>query len=69
MKYQEVYHEYTAFLNQQTQLRQRLNGIPKGYITVKRIAGKEYYYLQYTSFGKKKVSISGNLKYQRSGRS
>ena len=54
MKYQEVYHEYTAFLNQQTQLRQRLNGIPKGYITVKRIAGKEYYYLQYTSFGKKK---------------
>ena len=28
--------------------------MPKGYIITKKISGKDYYYLQYTMFGKKK---------------
>lgn len=54
MKYQKVYNEYITFLYHQTELRHRLQIIPKGYITIKKIAGKAYYYLQYSSFGKKK---------------
>ena len=54
MKYQELYIEYTALLQHQTELYWQLNVIPKGYITVKKISGKEYHYLQYTSLGKKR---------------
>lgn len=54
MKYQELYNEYTTLLYCQSALQQQLQLLPKGYITTKRIAGYEYYYLQYNSFGKKK---------------
>lgn len=54
MKYQELYNEYTTLLYCQSVLQQQLQLLPKGYITTKRIAGYEYYYLQYNSFGKKK---------------
>lgn len=54
MKYQELYSEYVAILYHQSALRQQMRMLPKGYITIKKIAGKEYYYLQYTSFGKKR---------------
>ncbi len=54
MKYQELYNEYSVLLYSQTKLKQRLNAIPRGYITTKKISGKEYYYLQYTYLGKKK---------------
>lgn len=54
MKYQELYNEYATLLYRQANTRQKLQAIPKGYITIKKIAGKEYHYLQYTCFGKKK---------------
>lgn len=53
MKYQELYDEYTTLLHYQTEIRRQLQLIPKGYIASKNISGKEYHYLQYTSFGKK----------------
>ena len=54
MKYQEIYDEYTTFLKHQSALQQQLQSLPKGYITTKKISGKEYHYLQYTYWGKKK---------------
>lgn len=54
MKYQELYNEYTSTLYSQSELYQQFQTIPKGYITTKKISGKEYRYLQYTSLGKKK---------------
>lgn len=54
MKYQELYNEYTSALYSRSELYQQFQTIPKGYITIKKISGKEYHYLQYTSFGKKK---------------
>ena len=54
MKYQELYNEYIALLYRQTELQRQLQTISKGYITLKRIANREYHYLQYTVFGKKK---------------
>lgn len=54
MKYQELYKEYVSLLNRQTDIHRILNTIPKGYVTVKKISGKAYHYLQYNSFGKKK---------------
>lgn len=54
MKYQELYNEYAALLVYQAEIYQQAQAIPKGYITTKKISGKEYHYLQYTSFGKKK---------------
>ena len=54
MKYQELYTEYVTLLNRQASARQKLQALPKGYITIKKISGKEYHYLQYTTFGKEK---------------
>ena len=54
MKYQELYNEYVTLLYRQANTRQELQDIPKGYVTIKRISGKEYHYLQYTVFGRKK---------------
>ena len=54
MKYQELYNEFTALLVYRTELQRQIQTIPKGYITIKKISGKEYHYLQYTLFGKKK---------------
>lgn len=54
MKYQELYNEYIDLLHSQIALQKQWQSIPKGYITKKKISGKEYYYLQYTSFRKKK---------------
>ena len=54
MKYQELYNEYTTLLYRQANTRQKLQAIPKGYVTIKKISGKEYHYLQYSSLGKKK---------------
>lgn len=54
MKYQELYNEYSELLYSQTKLKQRLKATPRGYITTKKISGKEYHYLQYTYWGKKK---------------
>lgn len=54
MKYQEIYNEYVALLYRQVNTRRELQAIPKGYVTIKKISGKEYHYLQYTYLGKKK---------------
>ena len=54
MKYRELYDEYRELLVCETKLRQEIYRIPKGYLVTKRIAGKEYLYLQYTAQGKKK---------------
>lgn len=54
MRYLELYNEYSALLHRQLEIQLYLQDVPKGYISAKRISGKEYYYLQYTAFGKKK---------------
>lgn len=54
MKYRELYDEYRNLLNREAMLRQEMQRIPKGYLVTKKIAGKEYLYLQYTAQGKKK---------------
>ena len=54
MKYRELYDEYRELLVYETKLRQEMHRIPKGYLVTKKIAGKEYLYLQYTAQGKKK---------------
>lgn len=54
MKYRELYDEYRELLTRETKLRQEMQQIPKGYLVIKKIAGKEYLYLQYTTMGKKK---------------
>ena len=54
MKYHELLVEYKELLAQDVRLRQEMHKIPKGYLVTKRIAGKEYLYLQYTVQGKKK---------------
>ena len=54
MRYQELYNEYVTLLYHQANTQQKLQALPKGYISIKKISGKEYHYLQYTSFGKKK---------------
>jgi hypothetical protein len=54
MKYQELLVEYKELLAKDVRLRQEMNLIPKGYLVTKKIAGKEYLYLQYSVQGKKK---------------
>lgn len=54
MRYFELLNEYKDLLHADVQLRTQLQAIPKGYVTTKRIAGKDYYYLQYSVQGKKK---------------
>ena len=54
MRYFELLNEYRDLLHADVQLRTQLQAIPKGYVTTKRIAGKDYYYLQYSAQGKKK---------------
>ena len=54
MRYVELLTEYRELLRADVQLRTQLQAIPKGYVTTKKIAGKDYSYLQYTVQGKKK---------------
>ena len=54
MKYHELLVEYKDLLAEDVRLRQELHLIPKGYLVTKKIAGKEYLYLQYSVQGKKK---------------
>ena len=54
MKYQELLLEYKDLLAEDIRLRQEMHQIPKGYLVTKKIAGKDYLYLQYTVQGKKK---------------
>ena len=54
MRYRELYTEYRELLACEIKLRQEMFRIPKGYLVTKKIAGKEYLYLQYTAQGKKK---------------
>ena len=54
MRYVELLNEYKNLLFEDVQLCTQLQTIPKGYVTTKRIAGKDYYYLQYSARGKKK---------------
>lgn len=54
MKYRELYDEYSGLLMREVALRQEMHEIPVGYLVTKRIAGKEYLYLQSTEHGKKK---------------
>ena len=54
MKYHELLAEYKELLAEDVRLRQEMHLIPKGYLVTKKIAGKEYLYLQYTVQGKKK---------------
>ena len=51
MKYHELLVEYKKLLADDVRLRQEMNLIPKGYLVTKKIAGKEYLYLQYTVQG------------------
>lgn len=53
MKYQEIYNEYTSLLRRNEAIGSQLNGLPKGYLTPKTIAGREYCYLQFNEDGKK----------------
>lgn len=55
MKYQEIYDEYTSLINNYSKIRFELQSLPKGSIVKKNIANKEYHYLQYTSYGKKRT--------------
>ena len=54
MRYHELFDEYRELLASEIKLRLELHQIPKGYLVTKKIAGKEYLYLQYTIQGKKK---------------
>lgn len=54
MKYLELYNEYINLLHRQSEIQRYLKEFPKGNISIKKISGKEYHYLQYASFGKKK---------------
>lgn len=54
MRYFELLTEYKDLLHSDVQLHTQLQAIPKGYVTTKKIAGKDYCYLQYTVHGKKK---------------
>ena len=54
MKYHELLIEYKELLAEDVRLRQEMHLIPKGYLVTKKIAGKEYLYLQYSVQGKKK---------------
>ena len=54
LRYFELLNEYKNLLHADVQLCTQLQAIPKGYVTTKRIAGKDYYYLQYSAQGKKK---------------
>ena len=54
MKYHELLVEYKELLAEDVRLRQEMHLIPKGYLVTKKIAGKEYLYLQYSVQGKKK---------------
>lgn len=54
MKYRELLDEYRELLASDVELRQEMHRIPKGYLVTKKIAGKEYLYLQYSVQGKKK---------------
>ena len=54
MKYHELLVEYKKLLAEDVRLRQEMHLIPKGYLVTKKIAGKEYLYLQYSVQGKKK---------------
>ena len=65
MKYHELLVEYKELLAQNVRLRKELYQIPKGYLVTKKIAGKEYLYLQYTVQGKKRVIISGKKMFCR----
>ncbi len=53
MRYQELYDEYSALLRRHTELRTQMHSLPIGYITKRKISGKDYYYLQHTLCGKK----------------
>ena len=53
MKYQELYDDYVNLLQDYSEMRLELAALPTGGIAKKRITGKEYWYLQYTKFGKK----------------
>ncbi len=54
MRYIELLNEYKDLLRTDVLLRTQLQTIPKGYVTTKKIAGKDYFYLQYSIQGKKK---------------
>lgn len=54
MRYQELLDEYMVLLDHDVRLRQEMHQIPKGYLVSKKIAGKEYLYLQFSHQGKKK---------------
>ena len=54
MRYRELLDEYMVLLDHDVRLRQEMHQIPKGYLVTKKIAGKEYLYLQFSYQGKKK---------------
>lgn len=54
MRYIELLNEYKDLLVEDVRLRTQLQTIPRGYVTTKKIAGKDYFYLQYSVQGKKK---------------
>ena len=55
MRYQEIYDEYTSLVKRYSQIGFELQSVPKGSLGKKRISNKEYHYLQYSSYGKKKT--------------
>ena len=54
MKYQNIYDEYIETLKQYNDIYNKIENLPKGYLTSRTINNKKYYYLQQTVNGKKK---------------
>ena len=54
MKYQELYNEYNTLLSDQAKDQEKLKGLVDGYISIKTIADKQYFYLQKRVGGKLK---------------
>ena len=52
MKYKELYNEYNSLLSQRSGYLQTASALKEGYISTKRISGKQYYYLQKKADGK-----------------
>ena len=54
MKYQNIYDEYIETLKQYNDIYNKIENLPKGYLTSRTINNKKYYYLQQTVNDKKK---------------
>ena len=51
MKYEELYNEYTSLINDKILFSKRINSLKSGYLSKKKISGKNYTYLQHRENG------------------